>query len=179
MKNSIYKGGRLQEIVQLFTETFPFEEDKKEGSLIGKLARDLLEKTSNQDLKVFVSMHEDAIFACVIFSKLRFKQNHTNAWLLSPIAVKPTARGKGIGTSLIKYAHGVLRNGGVQIVATYGDFNFYSKIGYKPITENIIQAPLIIGCPKCWIAKSLENSEIKPITGKTYCVEAINDSRYW
>ncbi|GAA3634507.1 GNAT family N-acetyltransferase [Flavivirga jejuensis] len=179
MKNSIYQGGRHQEIIQLFAETFPFEEDKKEGSLIGKLAKDLLENTSNQYLKVFISMHEGVISACVIFSKLRFKQNHTNAWLLSPIAVKPTARGKGIGTNLIKYAHGVLRNGGVQIVTTYGDIRFYSKVGYKPISTKIIQAPLTIGCPKCWIAQSLENHEIKPITGKTYCVEAINDTRYW
>lgn len=179
MKYSIYKGGRHLEIVQLFSDTFPFEENNEEGSLIGKLAKDLLNCTSETDLKVFLCTDEESIIGCVMFSKLSFHESKADVWLLSPIAVKKGWRNKHIGSNLINHAHSFLRNSGVQIIVTYSEIDFYPKVGYKPLSVDTIQTPLIVACPNCWIAISLKDSIIRPITGKSHCVEAINDFRYW
>lgn len=179
MKNSIYTGGYHQQIVKLFTNTFPYEECPKEGSLLGKLAKDLLESSDKQDVMVFVSQHQNVVIGCVIFTRLSYTPKHTPIWLLSLVAVKPKARSKGIGKSLVSYAHHVLQQEGVQVVVVYGDIQFFGKIGYKHITAETIQTPLPVACPRYWLAKSLINRTIEPIPGKTYCVAAMNDTRYW
>ncbi|SHJ20399.1 GNAT family N-acetyltransferase [Aquimarina spongiae] len=179
MKYLIYKGGRHPEIIQLFSDTFPFEEYQKEGSLIGKLAKDLLDRTSESDLKVFLCTHRKSIIGCVMFSKLRFQESNADVWLLSPIAVKKSWRNKRIGSNLLNYAHSFLRNSGAQIIVAYSEIGFYPKVGYMNLSVETIQIPLKVTCPNCWVAISLKDSKIIPITGKSYCVEAINDPRYW
>ena len=62
---------------------------------------------------------------------------------------------------------------------TYGDPNYYSKVGFKPITEKLIKAPLKLSYPEGWLAQSLVSDEIQPITGNSYCVEAFNKPRIW
>jgi len=68
---------------------------------------------------------------------------------------------------------------GVSIVLTYGDLNFYSKVGFKLITEKIVKAPLKLTYPEGWLAQSLLGDEIEPIAGNSYCVEAFNKPEIW
>ena len=179
MRHSLYKDGLNKEIIALFQQTFTDSEGENEGNLIGALVRQLLEDTPNKDKYVFITTAEKLVVGGVIFSKLTFEESKINTWLLSPAAVVTSMQGKGIGQGLINYAHNFLKQEGIQQVVTYGDINFYSKVGYKPITEQIIPSPVKLTYPESWIAQSLEGEHMKPITGKSYCVEAINVPELW
>ena len=68
---------------------------------------------------------------------------------------------------------------GVKLVFTYGDANFYSKVGFKCITENVAQAPLKMTQPEGWLGQSLSGDEITLIPGNSNCVAALNNPVYW
>jgi putative acetyltransferase len=106
-------------------------------------------------------------------------ENNTNAYLLAPVEVHTDFQGKGIGQDLIHFGLKTLKNDGVEIVITYGDIHFYSKVGFKQISEELIKAPLPLTYPEGWMAQSLIGDEILPIPGKSYCVEEINNPAYW
>ena len=136
-------------------------------------------KTESQDLYVFIAIENEEIIGGIIFSRLKFEKTQRNAFLLSPVAVRPEYQGKGIGQKLINFGHRKLKNNGVEIVFTYGDINFYAKVGYKVISEKVVKAPLELSYPEGWLAQSLVSDKIKSIAGNTYCVEAINNPKYW
>ncbi|MCQ0112529.1 Predicted N-acetyltransferase YhbS [Zhouia amylolytica] len=179
MKHSLYRGGRDNEIIALFRQTFTDSESEKEGNHIGTLVKQFLEHTPNEGIRVFITTKDDQVVSGVIFSKLTFEDCNICIWLLSPAAVVTSMQGKGVGQGLIRFAHDYLKQEGVQQLVTYGDINFYSKVGYKPITEEIIPSPLKLSYPEGWLAQSLESEHIKAISGKVYCVEAINRPELW
>ncbi|MCG5517084.1 MULTISPECIES: hypothetical protein [unclassified Ectothiorhodospira] len=41
------------------------------------------------------------------------------------------------------------------MVLTYGDPNYYSRIGFKPITEALAPAPFTLKQPEGWLGQSL------------------------
>ncbi|GAA4842266.1 N-acetyltransferase [Algivirga pacifica] len=178
MENSIYTGGNDQEIIQLFTQTFTDAEGAEEGNTIGTFVRQLLQ-TPSEYLKVFITREGENIVGGVFFSRIRFEKSDINAWILSPAAVSTKVQGQGVGQRVIQYAHEVLKQEGVQVVITYGDINFYSKVGYQHITEEVIPAPLKLSYPEGWIAQSLEGDTITSIQGKSYCVAALNNPELW
>lgn len=179
MKNSIYKGGLDVEIIELFKQTFTDSEGENEGNLISELIKRFLEDTPKEDIRVFITTKDDQLVGGVIFSRLTFDESEVDTWILSPAAIATSMQGTGLGRELINYSHEFLKNEGVQQVVTYGDINFYSKVGYKPITEDIIPSPLKLTYPEGWIAQSLEGLELKPIKGKAYCVQALNVPELW
>jgi len=174
-----YQNDNIAIVKQLFVKTFTDSEGKDEGILIGTLVNDFLTNSTNKNLNVFIALDNEKIIGCIIFSKLRFEESNTNAFLLSPVAVHPDYQGKGIGQKLIDFGHSELRMNNVQLVITYGDINFYSKVGYKLITEDIIQAPLKLSYPEGWLGQSLLGEEIKPVKGKTYCAVELNKPEIW
>ena len=169
----------IEEIKELFTKTFSDSEGQSEGELIGNLAYDLMTKTESQDIHVFIASEDEEIIGSIIFSRLRFEKSQKNAFLLSPVAVDPDYQRQKIGQKLINFAHTELKDDGVELLFTYGDINFYSKVGYNVISEKVIKAPLELSYPAGWLAQSLVNDKIQPITGDSYCVEALNDPKYW
>ena len=66
-----------------------------------------------------------------------------------------------------------------HVLLTYGDLDFYSKVGFKSITEDIIKAPLNLTYPNGWLALSLTDKKIDPIQGSTMCVSALMNQKYW
>ena len=179
MQHQLYMGGRDQEIIQLFKQTFTDSEGASEGELIGALVQQFFTTTKAEDLNVFISVEAHEIIGAVLFSRFRFEHSDKEAWLLSPAAVHTSHQGKGVGQGLIHFAHSFLQSKGVEIVVTYGDINFYSKVGYQPISEDIIKAPQPLSYPEGWIAQSLQGAPLVSIAGETYCVDALNDPVYW
>ena len=68
---------------------------------------------------------------------------------------------------------------GVELAFTYGDINFYAKVGFSQITEELVKAPHKLGYPEGWLAQSLVSDTIEPITGPSSCVEAFNNPELW
>ena len=178
MKLSIYHPSKVEEIKELFTQTFSDSEGQSEGLVIGNLVNELLTNTAAHDFYCFVATEDEQIIGSIVFSKLSFK-NETIAFLLSPVAISTSSQGKGIGQKLINFGLNTLRDNDVELVFTYGDPNFYAKVGFRQITEKIVKAPLKLSYPEGWLGQSLVNDEIEPISGNSYCVEAFNKPEIW
>jgi putative acetyltransferase len=62
---------------------------------------------------------------------------------------------------------------------TYGNPNFYSKVGFNPVKEETIKAPLHLTYPEGWLGQSLISNSLEPIAGHSSCVKALNKPEYW
>ena len=175
LTNPLSKSG---EIKQLFTKTFTDSEGRSEGTLIGALAHELITDTNPEALYCFVATDKEQIVGCIIFSRLTFERD-VNAFLLAPVAVHTNYQGQGIGQGLITFGLNTIKEDGVELAFTYGDPHFYAKVGFRPISEEIVKAPLTLTYPEGWLAQSLAGDQVEPIPGKSSCVEALNKPAYW
>lgn len=173
-----YRLDDIEEIKQLFTKVFSDSEGKVEGKLIGNLTYDIINNTDKEDIYGFVAIENKKIIGSIFFTRLTF-ENKVNAFILSPVAVDTEYHNKGIGQKLINFGIKNLKESGVELVFTYGDPKFYSKVGFKSITEEIAKAPLKMTYPEGWLGQSLIDDEIEIIEGESSCVEALNDLKYW
>lgn len=168
----------LDEIKQLFTNVFSDSEGQSEGLLIGNFVYDLMTSTDDQDLYGFVALENEKIIGSIFFSRMTF-ETEINAFILSPVAIHTNYQRKGVGQKLINFVIKHLKEKGVELVFTYGDPKFYSKVGFSLISEKLVKAPLTLTYPEGWLAQSLVGDKIEPITGDSYCVDALNNPEYW
>ena len=176
--SSDYKG-REDEIISLFNATFSASEGLKEGKAIGVLVKNLFETTKESDLLVFLAWQGKELVGAIIFSRLVYPNDERTVFILSPVAVATSWQRKGIGQALLTHGLNVLRKLGVDVAITYGDPNYYSKVGFKQITEEVAQAPLTLQQPEGWLAQPLNANPLNRLKGPSRCVEALNDSIYW
>ncbi len=178
MELSIYNPSNVKEIEQLFIQTFSDSEGQSEGETIGHLVRDFMNSTDSNNLYCFVAKENEQIIASIFFTRMIFESG-ISAFILAPVAVHTGHQGKGIGQKLINFGLNTLKENGVELAITYGDPNFYSKVGFTVMTEKVVPAPLKLEYPEGWLAQSLVGGEIEPITGKSHCVEALNKPELW
>ncbi len=178
MKLSTYKKSDAEEIRHLFSKVFTDSEGQAEGLLIGSLAFDLMKSTDSQDIYGFIATENNQIIGSIFFTRLAFEST-VNAFILSPVAIHTSHQGKGIGQSLIKFGINYLKENGVKLAFTYGDPDFYLKVGFRCITKKIAKAPFELTQPEGWLCQSLVGDDINPIAGKPRCVEALNKPEYW
>lgn len=171
-------SNRAKEIQTLFDKTFTHSEGASEGKVVGSLAFDLLTTTESSKLLAFIVEDADEIVGCILFSALIFKDN-CQAYILSPVAIKTEKQGHGLGKALINFGLEQLKSEGVQFVFTYGDPNFYSKVGFAQVSESIIKAPLPLSYPEGWLVQSLNGEPVESIVGDCVCVEALNNPELW
>jgi putative acetyltransferase len=171
--------GRKQALVELFTATFAESEGPKEGALIGDLVRDLLAETPTEDIRVFCAEVGDNPIGAAIFTRLSYPEDPHIVFLLSPMAVATESQGQGIGRALLTKALEMLRTECIQIVITYGDPNFYGRVGFRSITEEQARAPLPLSLPHGWIGQSLTEEQMPVLQGPSTCVSALNRRDVW
>ena len=167
-----------QAVVSLFTSVFGESEGEAEGTLIGQLAKDLLEKTDEHDLYCFVAVDDGQLVGSIFFSRLDFEDG-TESFILAPVAVHSDHQGKGIGQALINHGLSELKNRGVSVVLTYGAPGFYQKVGFRIISHETIRAPFALSQPEGWLGQSLSGNPIETLSGKCACVEALSNPKYW
>ena len=166
MKLSTYNPNNADEIEQLFIKTFSDSEGQSEGEVIGHLVRDFMDSTDINDLHCFIATEDEQIIGSIFFTRMIFERG-INAFILSPVATHTDHQGKGVGQKLINFGLTALKE------------NFYSKVGFSVITEQVVPAPQKLEQPEGWLAQSLVGDEIEPIAGKSYCVEALNKPELW
>ena len=178
MKFSEFNRNDIKDVNRLFIDTFSDSEGKEEGEIIGRLSTKLMLKTNDTDHYGFIATENDTIVAAVFFTKLSIKSD-VNVFMLSPMATLTSFQGKGIGQKLIKFAHNILKDNGVSVVVTYGDINFYGRVGYYHISEAIIKAPFPLSMPDGWLGQSLISNILEAISDKPTCVEAFQNAELW
>jgi predicted N-acetyltransferase YhbS len=171
-------AGHEPAIAALFTATFTASEGPEEGALIGALVARLLSEVPCDHLRAFTAWDGGALVGGVIFTPLTYPDPR-KVMLLSPMAVAPDRQGAGIGQRLIAHALDRLRAEGTDIAVTYGDPAFYGKIGFAPVTEATLPAPLPLSHPHGWIAQSLTAAPLSPLKGPATCVPPFNSAELW
>ncbi|TVP84136.1 MAG: N-acetyltransferase [Thioalkalivibrio sp.] len=171
--------GREAEIIDLFTTAFTASEGEEEGALIGELARNLLGSTDEKDRAVFTAEDDGTIIGAIVFSRLTYEQDERTVFVLAPVAVATDQQGKGIGQRLLTHGLTSLRSAGVDIVVTYGDPNYYARVGFLPVSEAEARAPFPLNHPEGWMAQSLTERVMAPLKGPSRCVQALNHSAFW
>ena len=167
-----------QEVNRLFTSVFTSSEGEEEGKLIGSLTAKLSSVIDNDEVICLGIYEEASIIGSIFFTRLQLNES-IQAYMLAPVAVSTKYQGKGVGQALINYGLNELRSRFVDVVVTYGDPSFYSKIGFQSLSENIIQAPLKLSMPEGWLGQSLTKKPIPIIKERPRCVEAFDDPIYW
>ena len=178
MQFQAYSKTDIAEIQQLFYTVFSHSEGVEEGLSVSTLAHALMTNTDPKDLLGFTAVENDRIIGSILFSRLLF-ESEVNAFILSPVAIDTEYQGKGTGKNLINFGIDNLRDRGVELLFTYGSPEYYSRVGFSPISEDIAQAPVKLSLPFGWLGQSLVSDDIEPIAGSSRCVEALNDPDYW
>ncbi len=168
------------QLTQLFADVFTQSESQQEGESVAALVSELALIIDHQDIFCFAGYDEEAqsITAAIFFTRLQFYQD-INIFMLSPVAVKTKCQGKGIGQALIQYGLDQLRNHQINTVVTYGDPSFYAKVGFLPLSESVIQAPLPLSMPQGWLGQSLVGETIPAMSDRPACVGPFNDPTLW
>jgi len=178
MKLESYSSEQSPEIIKLFTDVFSDSEGQEEGRVIGGLVTELISTTDSKQLLGYISILDGKIIGCIFFSRLTLPSGKI-AFILSPVAVSSHEQGKGFGQQLISFGIQKLKSLGVELVFTYGDPNFYSKVGFMKIGEDIVKAPKTLSYLEGWLAQSLNNESITSEVGAAICVGALNKQEYW
>lgn len=178
MNFSRYKKSNIDKIKELFAKVFTDSESESEGLIIKNFVDDLMTGTSSKDLYGFIATNQENIIGSIFFSKITFDSD-VSAFILSPVAIHTDYQKKGIGQQLINFGIKYLKENNVELILTYGDPEFYSKVGFSHITEKIIKAPLKLSYPEGWLAQSLVSDKVKPVEGNTYCVKALDKPELW
>jgi len=178
MKITQFNSSYSKEVIELFTKVFSASENEEEGHIIGNLVSNIIETTKPQDLIGFVANSSDGAVGCIFFSRFIVPSDKV-AFILSPVAIATNKQGTGIGQELINHGLSYLKSINIDLAFTYGDPNYYSKVGFNPISESVINAPFKLSQPEGWLAQSLDGSTINSMQGSSKCVEAFNDPAYW
>jgi predicted N-acetyltransferase YhbS len=178
MNHKVLDKNSQEEVTSLFTSVFAASEGEKEGRLIGDLASELSSGIDNQEILCFGTCEEESIIGSVFFTRLQFR-DAIQVYMLAPVAVSTGHQGKGVGQALINYGLDELKNRSVSVVVTYGDPSFYSKVGFRALSENVIQAPLKLSMPEGWLGQSLTGGQIPTINERPRCVKEFNNPVYW
>ncbi len=173
-----YLAEELKVVKQLFIDVFTDSEGREEGLLIGDFVEAMATTTAAEDMAAYVAFDNEVLVGAIFFSRLSFEQE-LNAFILSPVAVHSAYQGKGIGQQLIRFGLDQMKQRGVILALTYGDPNYYSKVGFQPITERVIKAPQPLSQPEGWLGQSLTGGQVSAIAGPSSCVEALDKPELW
>lgn len=178
MKLLNFQPHQCEAVVELYEKTFSASEGESEGKSIGKLVHKLIGTTEDDDIFGFCAERNDVLLGSIFFSRLTLPTEIV-AFMLSPIAVSTEHQRKGVGQALINFGLEKLKMEAVELVVTYGDPRYCSKVGFKVVSEDVIASPYPLTYPEGWQAQSLVASPLTPIRGSTQCVEAFNNREYW
>ena len=61
--------------------------------------------------------------------------------VLAPLSVRPAFQRQGVGTALMREAHGIARARGEDYVLVLGSEHYYPRVGYRPAEELGVTVP--------------------------------------
>lgn len=179
MKLTSTVEGREAAITDLVAATFATSDGPEEGALIEGLVGQLLSDPMGEELFVFVADDADTLVGAIFFTRLRYSDDDRSVFVLGPVAVSTDRQAQGIGQLLIRHGLTALSDAGVDVVLVYGDPNYYSRVGFVPITEGVAAAPYPLRHPHGWQAQSLSDAPLMPLKGTATPVPAFRDAAFW
>ena len=178
MRLAPFEEADKQVIKDLFERTFSDSDGPTEGKRVGQLARHIMQEAETDHAAGFVALENETLVGCIFFTPLIFDTS-IHAVLLSPVAVSTDHQGRGIGQQLIRFGIEHMRKNGTELIFTYGDPNYYAKVGFEAVSQRTAKAPFELSQPEGWLGQSLTGVAIEPLQGSARCIEAFNDPELW
>lgn len=178
MKYTIADNSLYAEMIEVYKESFTTSEGTEEGTMIAELATQLLKSPAN-DFYPFCATQDGRVVGAVIFSRLAYKNNDADVFVLGPVAVATESQSQGVGKGLIEVGLAYLKRIGVTVVMTYGDPAYYNRAGFEPVSQEKITAPFDLQHPEGWLGQSLTGTELPVLDTECSCVEAFNNPVFW
>ena len=138
-----------------FRETFAASAGPEEGDVVARLVTDLLATTPADALIIWTARDEAGLAGCICLSRLSWPGDDRRGLLLSPVAVAPDRRGRGIGTALLRHGIEGMRASGFDLVVTYGDPAWYGRAGFAPADTGHLPPPFPLSQPEGWLVLPL------------------------
>jgi len=167
-----------KEVTALFASVFATSEGENEGKIIGNLVAELSSSIDDEQVLCIGAYEDETILGAIFFTRLMFNKP-IKVYMLAPVAVSTSQQGLGVGQALINFGLQELKSRAVNVVITYGDPAFYSKVGFQALPETVIQAPLKLSMPVGWLGQSLTEEPIPTISERPTCVREFNNPVYW
>jgi predicted N-acetyltransferase YhbS len=169
--------GNKQEIIELFQKTFSQSEGETEGELLAALTADLSDMLGIESVSCLGAFESNKLIAAIFLTDLIFQQDF-KVKMLAPVAVRTEFQRKGVGQTLILNAMQSLQASGVDLIVTYGDPDYYSKVGFQALSEQDVPAPMPLSMPIGWLGKTL-NRPIPSDLTTPKCVEPFSNQNLW
>ena len=169
----------LDQIVELYRDTFTASEGPDEGGMIADLSKNLMTTTQTSDIYIFTAVDQGVIVGAIIFTRLRYDGSDQSVFVLGPVAVHSQEQSKGVGSALIRHGLDVLQRDGVGLATTYGDPNYYTRFGFIPTSQDDVSAPFSLQYPEGWMVQSLQGQDIPNLTSNCSCVSAFDNPTFW
>lgn len=179
MEFSAENGAGTNGVAQFFADVFAASDGADEGRIIGGLVRNLLTTTPARDRFVFSCRDGGPLAGCIVFSRLVYDRDARTVFMLGPVAVATERQRQGIGQALLRHGLKEIGRSAVDVVVTYGDPRYYSRVGFLPVSQDVMPAPQPLSHPEGWLAQSLIGLPLTPLSGQPRCAEAFNDPSLW
>lgn len=166
-------------LIALYQNTFAESSTVDEGKTIATLVHQIIESDNNDWLCQIAIDGADEMVGAICWTKLSGIDQ--SAYLMSPVAVKTTHQNLKIGQQLILHGLATLKAQGVALVLSYGDPNYYQKVGFKVLDVDKITPPYPLSMPFGWIGQSLTQTPIENIhiDKPPVCVPAFCRAELW
>ena len=166
-----------EEIVELFQKTFRQSEGDVEGDLLAALTNDLSDRLGSESVSCLGAFESNQLIAAAFLTDLSFEHGF-KVKMLAPVAVRTEYQRNGVGQKLILNAMDSVQAKGVDLIVTYGDPNYYSKVGFQSLSEQNVPAPMPLSMPIGWLGKTL-NRPIPSDLTTPKCVEPFSNQKLW
>lgn len=172
------KSKNYKSIQNFFKKVFTNSDSKKEGTVVGNLAFKLAKANDGVNIVGIAGKIKNKIVAYIFLSILNYKNNYS-IYLLAPVAVDPNFQNKGLGKKIIKYATKHLKTKKIDLLMTYGDPRYYSKIGFKKTNVSIVPAPFKLSQPIGWLMNKISSKKLPKLAKKPECVLPFRNKKLW
>lgn len=154
-----------------------------EGEEVSALANDLLDDPTAMPLLSLVAEQNGQIIGHVHFSAVRVlgDEEGVPGRILAPLAVAPTAQGRGIGSELTLDGLERLRAESVGLVFVLGHPGYYPKFGFQPAAALGLDAPYPIEekNAEAWMVQELNPGFLGRVSGTVQCSAALTKPELW
>lgn len=158
------------------------------GPVIAKLVADLFEDDTARPRLSLVARDDTGILGHILFTRAELRQagpkdpvKSVSICLLAPLAIVPSAQGRGIGQALIREGLDRLTASGVDLVFVLGHPGYYPKAGFTPAGVYGLTAPYPI--PEkdagAWMVRDLTGGLLGQVTGEVRCARALDRPEHW
>lgn len=155
----------------------------QQGEEIVQLVDDLFDDQTARPILSLVASEGETLLGHILFTKVTVsgQEGKVSAQILAPLAVTPTAQGKGIGQELITEGLKLLKESGTDLVFVLGHPAYYPKCGFIPAGQHGLFAPYPI--PEehadAWMVQDLRGTLLGKVSGTVQCSKALNEPQHW